>query len=166
MSLPILNAQSPDLILTKSQNESWFEVLQSKDLKIRVAMVRERMIADTNVFLMQNFPDGATFDDFPKLVEVKNRRVQGYCKPLYLFIFKSQNERLYFGNLCSNNEVESLANLMTINSIKRIDILLGEDASTVPLYGSQASCGVIVIELSQRKVWNQVRNFKYEDYWL
>lgn len=144
------NAQEP-LILSYEQNSTWLNQLQTMSTKEKLSAVSERLLSDTAVYVPQAFPDRIRSED-----QYKNeKRIKGICRPLLILGTHPAN----IGNQTSVSTIKQLANLLTIKNIKELRILRDQNATAI--YGSNASCGVLILDVKKNKIQRKVEKMKF-----
>jgi hypothetical protein len=158
----LLFCQSREPILTKEQNDQWFEELTLSKPDRQLELIKWRILSDTGIYIARSFPDRLTIDRFPKLDSLRKIRVTGYCKPLYLFTFKQKKvNSFYWDNPIKTAQLRVLAELLNTTNVTQIEVL--RDEYSIAIYGSRAACGVINIKTDNRKLWRLLKKLNVYD---
>ncbi len=128
--------ESRDLILTQEQNEDWFLHLEQSDLKDQVVLVNKRILSDTNVFIPNKT------DRY--IAENLNGRLIGYCKPIIV----AGGIPIYIGNGTKTSDIKSLTGLLTIKTIKSIEVIPEERA--IEIYGFKGECKELLVTIKRK----------------
>jgi hypothetical protein len=147
------------MVLTREQNDKWFEDLKHCTLENQLDMIKFCMLSDTSVFINESYPDGITIDRFPKLDSLKSIRTNGFCKPLYLMKY-GESEVLYFQfkNPIGTESVKTVVALLNKFSVKSVEVLQSETNSGI--YGSLSSYGIIILKIRGKKLWDSLKQIK------
>ena len=124
---------STDLIVTQKQNENWFIHLGQIGFKEQVELINRRVLLDTNVFI----PNRYTADNL-------NGRLSGYCKPILV----AGGIPFYIKNKTKAGHIARLTELLTVKTIKSIEIVSGEKATAI--FGSAGECKVLVVTMRKK----------------
>ncbi len=124
-----------DLILTQEQNEDWFLHLEQSELKDQVELINRRILSDTNVFVPSNT------DRY--IAENVNGRILGYCKPIIV----AGGTLFYIGNGTKTSDIKRLTELLTIKTIKSIEVIPKEKA--IGIYGSRGECRELLVTIKK-----------------
>jgi hypothetical protein len=160
-------AQNEKLILTESENNLWFESLNSTEtLEEKIDLINERLTNDVNVYIEWSFADGITVARIPKLDSIRKIRTKGFCKPLYLIKHKDNVIAFRIENPIDSELTNSVTELITENDISKVEICNNDNRQAI--YGTSADCGVITLELKKRKVFKAFKklnltNWKYDE---
>ncbi len=139
--------QEQKLILSYEQNNKWIDSLKTLALDKQLITIKERLLADTNVFVRQFYPDGI------KVVDQIGNRVYGDGKPAFVIGEYS----IFIDNRTEKNKIVDLTQLFTKDYIKQITILSGNDPKTTAIYGSSGLSGIIVMILTKKKYLKRFR---------
>jgi hypothetical protein len=145
-------AVKDSLILTDGQNTRWLNRLEESDLTNKLAHIKRRLLADTAVYVRQPSADRISMADQYKY----ENRIEGSCKPILVF----DGQLLYFTNTMTHQMVRKTADLLTNANVK--DVIVIRDASAAAIYGSRASCGVLVFHLKNKKVKRKIKQLLRE----
>ena len=152
-SITLCFAQSTtrdSLILSDYQNDRWLIRLETVPLNDQVKIIRERILADTAIFIRQAFADRITID------YSHEKRIEGACKPLLVF----ESQPAYISNKTSKASIEKLAILITKANIKKVTLMKGAEAQAI--YGSRATCGVVMLEVKSSEVIAELERIKLD----
>ncbi len=129
------------LILTEEENKAWIEKIRTeKELNKQLDLLRNRMLADTNVYVM-------IFGDRVILKTDKDKqKVDGLCRPL-IFV---DGQPIYIKNGTSTKAIKKLVNSLTDDNIKGLSV--ADDNQATALYGSTGLCGLIALKSKNKKV--------------
>ena len=141
--------QTQKLILTIEQNNKWIDSLKTLTPDKQLTTIKERLLADTNVFVRKFYPDGI------KVVDHIGNRVYGDGKPTFIIGGYS----IFIDNKTETNKIVGLTQLLTKEYIKQISILSGKDPATTAIYGSSGLSGIIVMTLTKEKYLKRFRQF-------
>lgn len=133
--------QAPSLILTKAQNDKWLDSVSTSPFSTQLQMVRERLLADTNVVVEKSYPDGI------KPTDSLGNRVYGAVKPLVMV----ENVPLTMDNPTDTKKIKELVQLLDTTYIDTITLKKGADPKALAVYGSGAWSGVILLKLKEKK---------------
>jgi TonB-dependent SusC/RagA subfamily outer membrane receptor len=152
-SLTSLTAQSigDSLILTREQSDTWIVKVEKEIKSKQLALIRQRILLDTNIYIRQSYPDRIKVDTEKE----KGTRTEGYGKPL--LVFNGQ----YFAdinNKTKNNSIKELADFLTDRKIKSVSIV--KDTQATAIYGSRAVCGVILLTTKDKKTLRQIKEIQ------
>lgn len=138
------------LILLTDQNDRWFSKLETAPLNDQVKMIRERILADTAIFIREAFADRISID------YSHEKRIEGAGKPLLVF----ESVPAYISNKTSKASVEKLAGLITTGNVKNVTIMKGAKAQAI--YGSRAMSGVVMLGLKDMALIAEVQGIKLD----
>jgi len=141
LSFPSAFGQTQNLILTREQNNKWLDSLKILQLDQQLFAIKDRLLADTNVFIRQNYPDKIRVNDHV------GERVYGDAKPFIII----GGYPMIIDNKTETFKIIGLTNLLSNEFISSIHILSPNDPTTTAIYGSAALDGVIVMVLSKKK---------------
>lgn len=144
--------QTQNLILTKEQNSKWLDSLKTLTLDQQIIKIKERLLADTNVFVRQFYNDRIKVDE-----QVGNR-VYGDGKPTLII----DGYPMIIDNKTGTNKIVALTKHLTTEFIKEINILSANDPSTTAIYGSSGMSGIIVMTLTKKKHIKKFRKLKLQ----
>ena len=133
--------QTQNLILTSEQNNKWLDSLITLPVQQQLMTIKERLIADTNVFIRQSYPDRI------RVVDQLGNRVYSEAKPNLII----GGNAMIIDNKTETFKIKGLTELLTIENIKSIHILNPNDPATTAIYGSAGLSGVIVMTLIKKK---------------
>jgi hypothetical protein len=151
-----LFSQNQMLILTREQNDKWYEDLKSSNLVNQLDLIKSRMLSDTSIFITKLYPDRLTIDRFPQLDSLRKIRTIGFCKPLYVISFKQKEiEYLHFDNPIQTYPIKRIAELINSNNIYEVEILKDDNATAI--YGTNGNCGVLLLKTNNRKFWKELK---------
>ena len=142
--------QRKDLILTDDQNSKWLDSLNKSSSDQQLVIIKDRLLADTNVFIKQSYPDGI------KVVEQLGNRVYGYGKPTIIIGIYP----MIIDNKTEIKRILGLADLLTKEYIKEISILTDSDPVATTLYGRSALSGMIIMKVTKKKYLKKFRRLK------
>lgn len=145
--------QSGELVLTQAQNEKWFDSLALLPLAWQLQMIKQRLLADTNVFVKRSYPDGIRVKDS------LGNRVYGAGKPLLI----TKKVYLQSDNITDRNKIINLTQLLNMKYIETITLMKGTDPKTTALYGSNAMNGVIFIKTKKKSAEKLFKKLKYNN---
>ena len=129
------------LILTEEENKAWIEKIRTeKELNKQLDLLRNRMLADTNVYIM-NFGDRVILK-----TDKDKQKADGLCRPL-LFV---DGQPIYIKNGTSTKVIKQLADSLTTDNIKGLSV--ADDNQATALYGSSGLCGLIALTPKNKKV--------------
>lgn len=129
------------MVLTEAQNRQWLDRVSVSPLGTQLQMIRERLLADTNVYVQSIHPDGIKMDDS------LGNRVYSDGKPLLMV----EDVHLSINNRTETKKIEKLVELLNITDIKSIIVVKGRDPEAMAIYGSGAWSGVIQVKLKEKK---------------
>lgn len=139
--------QAPALVLTEAQNRQWLDRVSVSPLGTQLRMIRERLLADTNVYVRTSHPDGIVMKD-----SLANR-VYGDGKPLLMV----EDVHLSINNRTETKKIAQLAQLLDTRYIESVTLMKGGDPKTMAIYGSAAWSGVIHLKLKEKK---EIKKFR------
>jgi hypothetical protein len=160
-------AQNEKLILTENANDLWFQSLISVEkLSEKVEFINKRLTDDVNVYIEWSFADEVTVQRIPKLDSIRKIRPKGFCKPLYVVKYKTEQIVYRIENPLNAELTNSVSKLITENNICDVEVWTNDKRQV--LYGTSANCGVIILELKKRKVFEEFKkleltNSKYDE---
>jgi hypothetical protein len=140
------------LIVTYAQNSKWLARLEEKNIEDKLAAIKTRILSDTAIYVRQAFPDRIKFEDQSQ----NEKRIQGDCKPVLVFGYQP----VYIDNRTSINAIKDFAKLLTIENVRDIRIMRDQNATAI--YGSRASCGVLVFDLTNKRNEKKLKKIKFE----
>jgi hypothetical protein len=143
--------QSNELVLTEAQNNKWFDSLSTLSLEGQLTMIKQRILSDTNVFVRKSYADRI------KVAEQVGNRVIGNGKPTILV----ENVAMWIDNETNTKKIIGLAQLLTIDHIKSIDLLKGGDPKAMALYGSVSLNDIILMKLKKKKDFKKFKKLKF-----
>lgn len=139
--LPPVIGQSQNLILTREQNDLWFDSLKTFPLEKQLNVINERLFADTKIFTRQMYPDGLKNNDS------LGKRVYGDSR-LKLFI---SGYSIFIENNTPIEKIVRLTNLLNTVYIKDISFLDPHDPKTTALFGTSGYYGIIIMTVTKKK---------------
>jgi hypothetical protein len=145
-----LTAQSgvDSLVLTKEQNDRWILKLE-REIKIKqLDLIKKRILLDTNIYIPKYYPDGLKFDN----EKAKGKKTEGYGRPLLVF---NGQYAAYIDNGTKSKSIVKLTEFLSDNKITTISIMNAPQATAV--YGSRASCGVILFSTKDKKTFKKIK---------
>ena len=142
------------LILTETQNNNWLDSLKKLPKEAQFSFIAERMVLDTNVNFITVYPDRINLKNVIK----NENKIIGCCKPIIIFALKKdKNESILIQNDNTNNKIiNQLHQVKGEINISEISIYTG--ATATALYGSRAMGGVIILNISDNKSINLIKN--------
>ena len=142
--------QAEKLILTNEQNNKWLDSLKILPLEKKLTTIKERLLADTNVFVKQSYPDRI------KVIDSLGDRVYGDSKPTLII----GGYAIIIDNKTKTSKVINLTKLLTMKFIKTIKVLSPNDPAASALYGSASLSGIIVMTLTKKKYLKKFTQLK------
>jgi hypothetical protein len=144
-----------NLTLTAEQNENWVSKVEQVQLNDQPRLMRERILADTNVYVRSSAPDRIKIGD-----ESKNGKKKGAtARPLLIFAGKCKYVTPNINNRTNNESVLLLTSLLTPDKIETITILRGPDS--VAIYGSRAVGGVFILYVKKRSTCQKINDIDF-----
>jgi hypothetical protein len=150
ISYSISAQQIPDLILTKEQNEKWFNELEQMDFANQLPAIKNRVLQDTCVYINETGYCGMFKSKQPKK---KSKDRIGTCyKPLLIFD----------GEIINNTSGSEIVNAAEIaeflddDKIREIKIIRNVGAAA--LYGSSANSGAILFSFKDKESLGVMKN--------
>ena len=143
--------EAQELILTKAQDEAWGHNLKELPFDQQLLSIRQRLLADTNVF---NTNNGDRL--MLKSPEERNK-LDGSCKFL-LYINKSHIV-LYNSSRTKPKKVKALCLLLNDSNIKTIKVLAYREASEI--FGCDV-CSVVLLDAKNKRFIKQVKRLGYD----
>lgn len=133
-----LSAQiNTDLIITKEQSENWVENLKSNDLKTKIELINQRILADTNVYYI------ATQSPHGKTIINEKYNYKSYQRPLYVFINESGGKRISLSNNPKTESILKLTELISSKNILKIEVK--NEFNEMVIYGTRGLVGLIIM---------------------
>ena len=160
-------AQNEKLILTENTNDLWFQSLNATEkLSGKIELINRRLTDDANVYIEWSFADGITVQRIPKLDSIRKIRPKGFCKPLYVVKYKTEQIVFRIENPLNAELINTVSELITENNICDVEVWTDDERQV--LYGTSADCGVILLETKKRKVFKafkklKLTNWKYDE---
>ena len=145
--------QSKDLILTEAQNNRWFDSLAILPLGNQLQMIKQRLLADTNVFVWEGHPDNGWVK---WKADSLGNRVYGLGKPTIIV----GTTALLIDNKTVSKKIVASTQLLTMDYIDSITLLKGTDPATTAIYGSLGRSGIIHMKLKKKKDEKQFKKQK------
>lgn len=133
--------QTNNLILTREQNNKWIDSIKTMPLVQQLSIIKDRLLADTNIFVKQLHSDKIKVSE-----QVKNK-VYGDGKPIIII----NGNFMAIDNKTETEKIIRLTQLLNATHIKTTSILSGNEPSTTAIYGSLASSGVILMTLTKKR---------------
>jgi TonB-dependent SusC/RagA subfamily outer membrane receptor len=145
-----LTAQSQvdSLVLTKEQNNRWILKLERETKVRQLDLIKKRILSDTNIYVSKYYPDRIKFDN----EKAKGKRTEGYCRPLLVF---DAQYYAYIDNGTKGKSIIQLTKFLTDNRIE--SLLIMKDSQAAALYGSRATCGVILLTTKGKKTLKRIK---------
>jgi hypothetical protein len=126
--------------LTCESNIRWLDSLELMPLLAQIQAIKERVIADTNIYINQSKPDGVIANK-----EIYKNKYQGCCKPLWIL----------YGYLVSFDDLHPQRDifkfLQIIDQIKIEEIRVLTSKNSTALYGTAGGCGVVLVVVKDRR---------------
>jgi hypothetical protein len=141
--------QTDSLILTSEQNIKWLNSLKGMSLEKQLTTINKRLLSDTNIFVSEYYPDAI------KVKDSMGKRVYGDGKPVIII----GADLIAINNKTNAGKIVELTNLISVNTIKNIKILDGNDQQTLAIYGTSALNGIIVMSLTKNKYSKRFHQF-------
>jgi L-rhamnose isomerase len=138
--------QTQNLILTRAENNVWLDSLKTVTLDQQLIKIKDRLLADTNIFFSQ------IYNDRVYGVDHIDNKIYGVGKPT-LFI---DSHPLIIDNKTETNKIFGLILLLTKDYVKQINILSGNGLAT-GIYGPSALNGIIVMTPVKKKYLKMFR---------
>jgi hypothetical protein len=142
--------QTQNLILTREQNNIWLDSLKILTLAKQLLTIKDRLIADTSVFVRQ------FHNDRIRVVEQIGNKVYGDGKPLMII----GGYPMIIDNKTETKKIIRLTQLLDTINIKTIFVFSGNDPAMSAIYGNSAQSGIIVMTLTRTKFLNKFRQLK------
>jgi hypothetical protein len=156
----ILFGQSSDLILTKEQNDRWFDSLETHSLDSQLYFIKTRIFQDTIVFNSNQLRSDRVFLDNLKKEEllkeygnIANGRVLYFVRYKHRLLKKYKFIDFQWNNWTSTSEIKKFHDFLTIDKINGIEIIT-DDKNEMAIFGSMAGFGVIIFDLNKKKYIN------------
>lgn len=143
------------LILTAEENENWILQVEQASLADQLQLIRERLAADTNVFVRINAPDRLTIRDQSR----NGRKKEATARPLIAFSGKC---KFIVPNINDDSDYASilqLTSLITPNNIQTIQIMKGPGAAAI--YGSRAAGGVFILHVKRKSICRKISSIEF-----
>lgn len=160
----VLFGQSSDLILTKEQNDRWFDSLESLSLDSQVNLIKRRILNDTVVYnFKQHRSDRIILENLKKEEILKGYGNIANGRILYFVRYKHRPLKrckfldFQWNNWTSTYEIQKFHDFLIIDKIKNIEIIT-DDKTEKAIFGSMAGFGVIIFELNRKKHFKEYRN--------
>ena len=120
-------------------------------MKRQLELIRERILGDTNVYVKNSPLDGLIRRD-----DGTENKAMSYCRPLLIV-----NDMIYtdINNETKNKSIVQLAEFLTEDIIK--DVVVVKDTQTAALYGTRASCGVILLTTKNRRSLKKIKKIDF-----
>jgi hypothetical protein len=150
LTISLYGQRTDDLILTQEQNDKWFETLEQLTPQNQITFLNNRLLADTNIFVMTN-------DDRHKTIQLNGRQV-GFCKP----IIAAGGVLLSIENGTRPGDVRRLTALLTHKTVERIEVLKSDRASA--LWGSRGICKAIIISINGKRTKRKLEKLAKDIY--
>lgn len=144
--------QTQNLILTGEQNNKWLDSLITLPLQQQLVTIKERLFADTNVFMRQSYADRI------RVVDQLGNRVYGDAKPTLII----GGNAMIINNKTETFKIKGLTELLTIEYVKSIHILNPNDPATIAIYGSAGLSGMIMMTLTKKKYLKKFLRLKLD----
>ncbi|MDN4164453.1 hypothetical protein QWY31_03015 [Cytophagales bacterium LB-30] len=127
--------------MTEEENKTWTAKLRTeKELNKQLDLLRNRILADTNVYVM-------IFGDRVFLKTDRDKqKSDGLCRPLLIV----DGQPIYINNGTPTKKIKELVNILTIDNIKGLSV--ADDKQATALYGSTGLCGLIALTPKNKKV--------------
>ncbi len=123
-----------DVILTCKAHQAWMDSLKHAPLPQQLLMIKERVVADTNVYV----------NNTGRAVDLPNRE-QGCCKPFFIL-------NGYQVKFDEHNPAPDLQVFMTvIGQIKVDTVFTLRSQELTSIYGSASTCGVVMINTKDKQ---------------
>jgi len=133
-----MQAQPDEVIRTKEQNNKWLWDLEMLPLKAQAEKIQKRILTDTSDYKQDAFA-------------ITGQAPSGK-RPLYIM------DNIVIG-ICKETSTASLKELSAmINNTISIKIL--EEAQGTPVYGIKATGGVILLETTNKKTEDKLKQLK------
>jgi TonB-dependent SusC/RagA subfamily outer membrane receptor len=146
ISYSVYGQKTGDLVLTKEQNEKWFDQLEKLDLTNQLSVIKNRALQDSCVYV-----DNTGYCGMVKIKQSKEKPKHGIkaChKPLLIFD----------GVPFDGKRIADFINEEEINEIK---ILKGPSAAA--LYGMRGDAGVILLTFKNKESMSRMKGAIVED---
>jgi len=127
-------------IITCEDNIHWLDSLKNLPLDAQMAMVKQRIIADTGAYVKKTYPAG----------QVPNPlngppRVAVCCKPLVLL----DGYRVLFNGPDPGDDLNTFLQVLGQLKIKKIAVY--KDIDMTSIFGASANCGVVMIKVKDKE---------------
>lgn len=139
--------QTTNLIITREQNNKWFDSLKFLKLDQQLLAINERLLADTNIFVRQFYNDRIRF------VDSLGKRIYGDGKPMIII----SGYLMEIDNKTNNKKIIELTRLLDTINIKTLLALSGNDPAMQTIYGNSAQSGILIMTLRKNKYLKRFR---------
>jgi TonB-dependent SusC/RagA subfamily outer membrane receptor len=144
-----------NLTLTSEQNENWISQVEQVSLDNQLRLIRERILADTGVYVRSSAPDRIRIGD-----ESQNgKKKEATARPLIIFAGKCKHVTPNINNKTDNESILLLTSLLTRDKIQKITILKGPDAAAI--YGSRAVGGVFILAVKKKSTCQKIGDIDF-----
>jgi hypothetical protein len=133
--------QTQNLILTSEQNNKWLDRLTTLPIQEQLETIKERLLADTNVFIRHYYADRI------RVGEQSGNRVYAEAKPTLIV----DGYPMTIDNETKTFKIKGLIELLTMEYVKSIHVLSPDDPASRAIYGSAGLSGIIVMTLTKKK---------------
>ncbi len=150
LSFSSVFGQTQNLILTREQNNKWLDSLKTLHLDQQLLTIKDRLLADTNVFVRQSYPDNI------RVVDQIGIRVYGEAKPMIII----GGSPMIIDNKTEISKIFDLTKILSKEYIKSVNILNPNDPASTAIYGRSALDGTIVMVLTHKKYLKKFKQLK------
>ncbi len=142
-----------DSILTKKQNAEWISEFEKLDsIPIKIVQIKAKIINDTLFNRIEKPCEMEVIKQAYDVIQIKDSS-DCQCKILFVLSFKKFG---YILNPLEYPKTTKILDLLNEKNIEEIKIYQGTDASRN--FGTNASCGVVVLNSKNRKLKRKIKN--------
>ena len=143
------------LILTTEENEKWISQVEQTSFDNQLKLIRERVVADTNVYVRSSAPDRIKIGD----ESLNGKKKEATTRPLIIFSGKCKFLTPNINNRTDNKSIVLLASSITTDKIQDIRIIKGSEASAI--YGSRAIGGVFILTVKRKSTCEKINEIEF-----
>ena len=144
--------QTQNLIITREQNNKWFDSLKTLTLTQQLVTINYRLLTDTNIFVRQ------FYNDRIRVIDSLGKRVYGDGKPMLII----GGYVMPIDNKTENKKIIALTQLLDTINIKTVLAMSGNDPAMSAIYGNSAQSGIIVMIITKKKYLKKFRKLKLQ----
>ncbi|GAB2825176.1 hypothetical protein [Ferruginibacter profundus] len=146
--------QLKGLILTREQNNKWMDSVKALPFDQQLLNIRNRLLADTNVYLRQLYNDRIKTNF--AIVDSLGTRKYGDGKPVMVI----DGTPFLIDNQTATHKIVALTALINQTYIKEVYLVSPNDPAASAIYGHEGRNGIIIMTLTKKKYFKKFKQLQ------